>query len=151
MYTGTFFTKINSMGPLKRYLRGFGGRAKDDLVAYLSEISVHGFRYIVEGRNLIEKVAWFCIVLLGFIFSGWIIIQAFKNWAEYPVETTIDEVGLSVSQLPFPAITVCDTESLKMPPKNRWMFLETLLNSLELINPNEQLKYMYPGMIIVYL
>ena len=128
------------------YLRDFGGRARGDLVAYLSETSVHGFRYIVEGRNLVEKVTWFCIVLLGFVFSGLIIIQAFKNWAEYPVETTIDEVGLSVSRLPFPAITVCDTESLKMPPKNRWMFIETLLNSLQLNDPDEQLRYMYPCM-----
>ena len=136
------------MSGWRKYLRGFGGRAKDDLVAYLSETSVHGFRYIVEGRNLVEKVAWFCIVFLGFVFSGWIIIQAFKNWAEYPVETTIDEVGLSVSQLPFPAITVCDTESLKMPPKNRWMFLETLLNSLQLKDPKEQLRHMYPGNIM---
>ena len=61
------------------------------------------------------------------------------------METTIDEVGLPVDQLPFPAITVCDKESLKMPRKNRWMLVEKLLNSLELINPMEILMKMYPG------
>ena len=67
------------------------------------------------------------------------------NWDSHPVETTIDEVGLPVDQLPFPAITVCDKASLKMPRKNRWMLVEKLLNSLELINPKEIIKKMYPS------
>ena len=71
-------------------------------------------------------------------------MDAFQYWDDHPVETTIDKIGLPVHQLPFPAITVCDTASLKMPRKNRWMFVETLLNSLELSDPEEELKHMYP-------
>ena len=67
------------------------------------------------------------------------------QWEANPVETTIDEVGLPIQELQFPAITVVDTNSLKMPRRNRWMFLETLLNSLSLSNPSEQMSEMYPG------
>ena len=35
--------------------------------------------------------------------------------------------------------------SLKMPRKNRWMLIEKLLNAMELVNPEEELKMMYPG------
>ena len=122
----------------------FGKKVKKDLVAYLSETTVHGFQYVVNARYLVERVAWVIFIGLGFFCSGYIFMDAFQYWDDHPVETTIDKIGLPVHQLPFPAITVCDTASLKMPRKNRWMFVETLLNSLELSDPEEELKNMYP-------
>ena len=122
----------------------FGKKIKRDLVAYLSETTVHGFQYVVNARNLLERVVWVIFIGFGFLCSGYIFMDAFQYWDDHPVETTIDQIGLPVHQLPFPAITVCDPASLKMPRKNRWMFVETLLNSLELSDPEEELKKMYP-------
>ena len=119
---------------------------KEDLVGYFTETTVHGFRYIVEGRNVFEKLLWILFIAVGFIFSGMTVYNAYQYWESHPVETTIDAVGVPVQELPFPAITVCDTKSLKMPRRNRWMFLETLLNSLDLINPKEVIKKMNPSM-----
>ena len=118
---------------------------KDDVVSYLSETTVHGFRYIVVGRNIIERVVWVIFLSIAFLFTYDGIRRANLYWDTHPVETTKDEVGLPVHELPFPAITISDPTSLTIPRKNRWMFLETFLNSLELINPEEELKYMYPG------
>ena len=119
---------------------------KEDLRGYFSETTVHGFRYVVEGRNLLERLAWIGFIICCFAYSAYTVFNAYQYWETHPVETTIDEVGIPVQELPFPAITVCDTNSLQMPRKNRWMFLEKLLNSLELINPKEQMKRMSPGM-----
>ena len=125
--------------------RNQGQQLKNDLVSFFSESTIPGFKYIVEGHNWLERLAWAFFLVLAFGWTGWICLQQVQYWDSHPVETTIDEVGLPVDQLPFPAITVCDKESLKMPRKNRWMLVEKLLNSLELINPKEILKKMYPG------
>ena len=121
---------------------------KDEVIRFFSESPIPGFKYVVEGRDLLERVTWAVFIVIAFGYSISTFNDAFEDWEKHPVETTIDEVGLPVHELPFPAITVCDTESLTMPRKNRWMFVEKLLNALELIDPEEELKKIYPGMSI---
>ena len=118
---------------------------KKDLVAYFTETTVHGFRYVVEGRNRFEQILWIIFIIGGFGYSTYRIYNSYEYWESHPVETTIDQVGVPVTELPFPTITVCDTNALQMPRKNRWMLVETLLNSLELLNPKEQVEKMNPG------
>ena len=120
---------------------------KRDIVGYFSETTVHGFRYIVQGRNIFERAAWILFIAFGFWYSGYTIFNAYHEWELHPVQTTIDEVGLPVQELAFPAITVCDTASLTMPRRNRWMFLEQLLNGVELKDPDKLAQKMYPGNI----
>ena len=133
------------MDEYKRPPPSLGKLAKNELVSFFSESTIPGLKYVVDSRALIERVAWAITLTIFFYGTGRIINIQVTHWSSHPVETTIDEVGLPVELLPFPAITVCDTESLKMPRKNRWMFVEKLLNSLELVNPEEELKRMYPG------
>ena len=120
---------------------------KEAVVGYFTETTEHGFRYVIQGRNIFERLAWILVIVGGFGYSGYTVYNAYHFWESNPVETTIDAVGLPVQELPFPAITVCDTKALEMPRKNRWMFVETLLNSLELTNPKEQAQKMAPGII----
>ena len=124
---------------------------KEDLKAYFLETTVHGFRYVVEGRNLFERIAWVAIIIFGFAYTAYTVSEVLQHWDRYPLETTIDKVGIPVQELPFPAITVCDTKSSQMPRRNRWLFLETLLNSLELSNPKEVMKRMNPGIKIIII
>ena len=121
-------------------------KLKNGLVDYCRVTKMHGFKYVVEGRNVFERLFW--IIFIIFAFTMWynIVWNAFQHWEDNPVETTIDAVGLPVHLLPFPAITVCDTKSLQMPRRNRWMFVETLLNSLELTNPKELITEINPSM-----
>ena len=90
-------------------------------------------------------MTWAVFIVATFSITIYAVSNAIEDWDKHPVETTIDEVGLPVHELPFPAITVCDTASLTMPRKNRWKFVEKLLNTLELIDPDEELKRIYPG------
>ena len=120
---------------------------KDEVVSFLSESEIPGFKYIVEGTTLLERGSWVVLIAIAFCYAGNTVHQTLLDWDNNPVITTIEDVGLPVSQLPFPAITVCDTASLKMPRQNRWKFVEKLLNSLELINPDEELTRLYPGKI----
>lgn len=118
---------------------------KNDVVGYFSETTVHGFKYVVQGRNIYERLAWLIVIAIGFALCAILIIGSSQVWRSDPVETTLDQVSIPVHHLPFPAITVCDTESLQMPRRNRWMFLENVLNSMELTNVTQLIEDMYPG------
>ena len=118
---------------------GLLAHIKTDVAEYFTGTTVHGFRYVVDGQNRMERISWAFFILFGFLFCSQSVYHMYQYWEEHPVETTIDEVGLPIQELPFPAVTVCDPVSLTMPRRNRWMFLETLLNSLSLKNPKEQI------------
>ena len=124
---------------------GLFARIKKDVTEYFTATTVHGFSYVVEGQTKLERGLWVLFIIIGFTFCATTLIELYQQWEDRPVETTIDEVGLPIQELNFPAITVCDKDSLKMPRRNRWMFLENLLNSLSLKNPREQMSEMYPG------
>ena len=124
---------------------GLGERIKKDLFAFFSESTIPGFQYVVRGQDWFERITWVVFLVFAFSATAYLVYHQLAYWDSHPVETTIDEVGLPVDQLPFPAITVCDKESLKMPRKNRWMLVEKILNSIELMSPKEMMKKMYPG------
>ena len=125
--------------------QGLWKALKDEVTKFFSESTIPGFKYIVQGKDLFERVTWTVFIVAAFSIAIYAVHHAFEDWEKHPVETTIDEVGLPVHELPFPAITVCDTTSLTMPRKNRWKFVEKLLNSLELIDPEGELERIYPG------
>ena len=118
---------------------------KRDVADYFTGTTVHGFRYVVQGRSLLERVVWALFILLGFWFCCQSVYKLYEHWEGRTVETTIDEIGLHIQELPFPAITMCDTQSQKMPRRNRWMLLETLLNSLSLNENKAQTNELFPG------
>ena len=127
--------------------RSFKKVVKDEVVKFFSESTIPGVKYVVKGKTLLERGTWAIFILVAFGYAGNTVYETFLDWENNPVITTIDDVGLSVSQLPFPAITVCDTASMKMPRQNRWKLVEKLLNSLELKNPEIELTRHFPGSI----
>ena len=102
-----------------------------DIFSYFSETTVHGFRYVAEGENLYEKLIWSVIILAGFGISSWFILKSFHDWNTTPLETTIDRVSMPIEELNQPAITVCNPNELEMPRRNRWMYMEKLLNWID--------------------
>ena len=119
--------KIKKAQKQKRYV----SEIKSAIGSYFSETTVHGFRYVVEGGNICEKVSWVILILIGFVFSGYIIVQSFKDWGETPLQTTIDKVSMPIEKLDQPAITVCNPKELQMPLRNRWMYVERMLNWID--------------------
>ena len=104
---------------------------KKAISSYFSETTVHGFRYVVEGSNICEKFSWVVLIVIGFILSGGIIFQSFSGWEETPLQTTIAQVSMPIEELYQPAITVCNPDELEMPMRNRWMYIEKLLNWID--------------------
>ena len=99
---------------------------------YFNDSTVHGFKYVVQGRNRYEKVFWAILIVTGFAMSGEIIYKSLSGWDETPLQTTIEKVDAPVQDYPFPAVTICDSGQLQMPRRNRWMFPENLLNWIDI-------------------
>ena len=105
--------------------------AKEAVSSYFSETTVHGFRYVAEGENICEKLFWIILIIVGFIISSCIIWKSFSDWQDTPLQTTIDKVSMPIEDLPQPAITVCHPPELQMPRRNRWMYIEKVLNWID--------------------
>ena len=101
------------------------------VASYFRETTVHGFRYVVEGENICEKMFWVTVIIVGFILSGYIIVVSFREWGETPLQTTVDKVSMPIENLAQPAITVCHPLELQMPRRNRWMYMEKALNWID--------------------
>lgn len=111
--------------------RNLASELKNAISSYFSETTVHGFRYVAEGANLCEKLFWGLLISVGFVFSGGIILRSFSDWEQTPLQTTIDKVSMPIEELNQPAITVCNPDELQMPQRNRWMYIEKLLNMID--------------------
>ena len=112
--------------------RRYFSEIKTAIRSYFSETTVHGFRYVAEGGNLFEKLSWVTLISIGFILSGSIIQQSFNEWENSPLQTTIDRVSMPIEELYQPAITVCNPSELQMPRRNRWMYIERILNWIDI-------------------
>ena len=77
------------------------------LEEYCEVSGIHGFQFLKGGWSIIERVLWFAILIVSFIFSGILLQQMFANWEENPLEITIDTTALPIQLLPFPMVTVC--------------------------------------------
>ena len=77
---------------------------KETLVGFALTTTIHGFRYLYEGRNLFEKLSWFITISLCFFFAGMMITQSILDSAREPILTTMDTA--KIQQVPFPAITI---------------------------------------------
>ena len=79
-------------------------RARPIITEYLEVTTIHGLRYLMECRNIIEKLLWLAIICFSFGYSAHIIQTFFIDNDREPILTTI---GTSrIQDVPFPAITI---------------------------------------------
>ena len=74
------------------------------LFEYFEQTTIHGLRYLSEGRGLVEKLIWLIVILVSFGFAAYLIYQTVDDNESEPVLTNI-ETAL-IKDVPFPAITV---------------------------------------------
>ena len=79
-------------------------RAKLIIAEYLEVTTIHGLRYLMECKTIMEKLFWLLIICLSFGYSTYIIQSFFDENESKPILTTI-ETSL-VQDVPFPAITI---------------------------------------------
>jgi acid-sensing ion channel, other len=80
-----------------------------DLVSdYLDNSSIHGFKYIGDKtRPWFERILWIVIFLISFFGCCKLIFDVHQKFDQNPVIVTFDEKPTKISEIPFPAVTVC--------------------------------------------
>ena len=112
---------------LKENLKAGLITVKENIITYLLTTTIHGLRYLHDGRNLFEKLIW--LIVIGASFSGaiWFIVHGLKEANEEPILTTLETT--EVQNVPFPAITVGGDANV-----NKWGFVEKFFNFLTFYN-----------------
>uniref|UniRef100_A0A3F2ZDH0 Uncharacterized protein n=1 Tax=Lutzomyia longipalpis TaxID=7200 RepID=A0A3F2ZDH0_LUTLO len=77
---------------------------------YCEKSSVHGVKYFAEeGRPTWEKLIWIALFALSLFACGKMIERAYMKWKLSPIAVTFAEKAVHITQIPFPAVTICSS------------------------------------------
>ncbi|XP_031352525.1 pickpocket protein 28-like [Photinus pyralis] len=77
-------------------------------IHYCESTTVHGVKYVGErGRHVLEKLAWTAVVFVVCVFCIMLIHKTYQKWQLSPVIVTFASQETPISQIPFPAVTLC--------------------------------------------
>ena len=74
---------------------------------YCEVCTPHGFSYWVSSKRTGEKLFWICVVIVCIIGESYFIKTAIEDWNNNPTQTTINALGIPITSLDHPAITIC--------------------------------------------
>ncbi|CAL8109748.1 unnamed protein product [Orchesella dallaii] len=75
---------------------------------YCSSTSLHGYRYIAEPkRTFAERLFWACWCMFGIISACYMMSKIWSKWAKNPVLTSVATTNYPVTNVIFPAVTIC--------------------------------------------
>ena len=97
--------------------------------SYFSVSSIHGFRYLVDCKNNIEKFCWCFVIAMSLYFAGWMIWTSIEDNNEEPILTTIETT--SIKNVPFPAVTIAADGRA-----NPWGFVKKTFNMMSFYGPD---------------
>lgn len=104
-------------------------KISDYFTEFCNSTSLHGFRYIGEqSRNILERILWVLIMLISVGFSAYFISKIYTKWDNSPVIVTLSTVPVGISEIPFPAVTICPVTQVR----------QTLFNFTDVFNRNKE-------------
>lgn len=75
---------------------------------YNESTSLHGPKYITEkGRHWSERICWAMTFTMALTTGVYLTNRVLVKWATSPIITTIDTVHHPISEVDFPAVTIC--------------------------------------------
>ena len=77
---------------------------------YASNSTVHGINYVFdESLSIFERFIWLLVVCgLGCV-AMFLVYESYNTWQDIQVITTLKTVAKPVTELTFPAVTICGT------------------------------------------
>ena len=77
------------------------------LKTYCEQTSLHGWYYIASDKK-VWKILWSMIVLASIAVASTFIYKAAEEFTKSTVVTTIQSTTIPLSEVYFPAVTVCN-------------------------------------------
>ena len=82
---------------------------------YADAASIHGINYTVCSKtSVVGRIIWLFVVCTGLSSAFLLSIQAYKQWKNNPVLTTLSTTGYPIEKIAFPTITICGQVSCIM-------------------------------------
>lgn len=76
--------------------------------------SIHGMKYLTGHSHWLERTIWIAIYAFALWFCGSLVWERYLRWEKNPVIISFDKRFESISEVPFPAVTICsETKSIK--------------------------------------
>ncbi|XP_055379472.1 uncharacterized protein LOC129610783 [Condylostylus longicornis] len=74
---------------------------------YLTELSVHGLKYLVNTKLLVlERILWFILITFSTIFTIYICLDQWYRFKNNPVVLTVEVIN-DAEDYPYPRHTIC--------------------------------------------
>ena len=74
---------------------------------YCESCTPHGFSYWVSSKRTVDKLFWISVVFFCFAGSSYFVKTAIDDWKDNPIQTTVNALGIPITNLNHPAITIC--------------------------------------------
>ena len=75
---------------------------------YASQSSIHGIGYIFNRKlGLVDRLIWMVVVLAFLSLASYLTQNMWTQWQGEQVVTTLKNTAKPVTEVPFPAVTIC--------------------------------------------
>ena len=75
---------------------------------FASRSTIHGVNYIFDKNiSLYDRFLWTLICLSSAFLAIYLIKNSYTDWKSKPVVTTLQSVAKPITDLDFPAVTIC--------------------------------------------
>lgn len=112
----------------------------NNLRQYLLNSTLHGLRYVGDITITIFERFFFALAfVIVLVLSAYFISNVYQKWSASPVIIALSAVSTSISDIPFPAVTICNMNQAKESKVKHIMpntMEDALLQSLCLKNVN---------------
>ncbi|CAH1391082.1 unnamed protein product [Nezara viridula] len=80
---------------------------------YCDATTLHGFKYLSEpNRPLYERIYWLVAIIIVYSTVAFIVIDQVEIYLRKPILITFDSKSRSVTEIPFPAVTICSDNQI---------------------------------------
>ena len=103
----TFYFRMSNQN-LAKPEQNLSKIATDLVKDYTDNGTLHGISFIGDNkRHWFERLFWAIIFCTSIYFAGTLIHDSYIKWKSTPIMTSVDEHTTLISEIPFPAITIC--------------------------------------------
>ena len=88
-----------------------GNSIRSIIFDYAERTTLHGVRYLIVGGSVTRRFIWSGFVLFSFVYFTYNSIRLCENYLNHP--TMIKQEIISAEKMVFPAITICNYNSVR--------------------------------------
>ncbi|CAH0557483.1 unnamed protein product [Brassicogethes aeneus] len=82
--------------------------------SYCDNSTLHGLKYVGDTTlTLGERFFWFIAFVIAVLFAAYYIADIYKKWNSSPVIISFSPFDADLTNIPFPAITICNMNQVK--------------------------------------